>query len=111
MSKLNQEIKTKWLEALRSGAYNQGKGCLKNKNCEYCCLGVLADVLDPTLWNEEAYDYSSWGNPETTAYFQHEQAEQYDIEPVKTYEWDLMKMNDSLDYSFEQIADWIEENL
>lgn len=36
-----QEIKTKWIEALRSGEYKQGKKSLKNENGAYCCLGVL----------------------------------------------------------------------
>jgi len=39
-----QEIKTKWLEALRSGKYEQGAGHLC-KNDKYCCLGVLCDII------------------------------------------------------------------
>lgn len=37
------EIKEKWLGALRSGEYNQGKGALRI-NDSFCCLGVLADI-------------------------------------------------------------------
>ena len=32
-----------WIAALRSGKYQQGFGYL-NKNENYCCLGVLADI-------------------------------------------------------------------
>ena len=40
---MNQEIKTKWVVALRSGDYKQTKGKLKDAN-GYCCLGVLCDI-------------------------------------------------------------------
>lgn len=40
---MNQEIKTKWIEALRSGEYVQTKNALKNQN-GFCCLGVLCDI-------------------------------------------------------------------
>lgn len=32
-----------WVEALRSGKYEQGRGRLRRLD-NYCCLGVLADV-------------------------------------------------------------------
>lgn len=38
-------IKEDWIKALRSGKYKQGTGCLR-KGDEYCCLGVLCEVLD-----------------------------------------------------------------
>ncbi len=34
----------KWVAALRSGEYKQGKGCLENANGEFCCIGVLAKL-------------------------------------------------------------------
>ena len=43
---MNQEIKTKWINALRSGDYEQGQGALKNTDGQYCCLGVLCDLYD-----------------------------------------------------------------
>lgn len=42
---------TDWLEKLRSGKYKQGEGLLKYESeiedepCNYCCLGVLGEVL------------------------------------------------------------------
>ena len=40
---MNQQIKTKWVTALRSGKYNQTRSVLKDSN-GYCCLGVLCEV-------------------------------------------------------------------
>lgn len=34
----------KWVEALRSGKYEQGEGCLRDSNGRYCCLGVLTEL-------------------------------------------------------------------
>lgn len=41
---MNPEIKAKWLAALRSGEYKQGRGYLQNGKGEFCCLGVLCDL-------------------------------------------------------------------
>jgi hypothetical protein len=41
---MNQDIKKKWVEALRSGEYEQGKDQLRSSDDEFCCLGVLCDV-------------------------------------------------------------------
>lgn len=48
---MNEEIKAKWLEALRSGRFLQGTGQLKYQNTmdgpfRHCCLGVLCEVLN-----------------------------------------------------------------
>ena len=51
-----ENIKTKWIEALRSGKYEQGKGKLRSEDNKFCCLGVLADVLtDGKFWESEEY--------------------------------------------------------
>jgi hypothetical protein len=42
---VDQEIKTLWVEALRSGYYKQGKNVLKDNN-RYCCLGVLKHLIE-----------------------------------------------------------------
>lgn len=48
MPRMNPEIKEKWLTALRSGDYKQGKGWLcrveRDDSKTYCCLGVLTDL-------------------------------------------------------------------
>jgi hypothetical protein len=40
---MNQEIKQRWVEALRSGEYQQGKESLYHCG-KFCCLGVLTDL-------------------------------------------------------------------
>lgn len=45
VTRTREEVYKLWLEALRSGKYNQGTGRLRNKNEEkFCCLGVLQDL-------------------------------------------------------------------
>ena len=41
---MNREIGTKWVSALRSGKYKQGKCALHNAD-SFCCLGVLCEVM------------------------------------------------------------------
>ena len=42
--KVKPEIKKMWIEALTSGEYLQGQGCLRSDN-NFCCLGVLEDLF------------------------------------------------------------------
>jgi len=55
--KFTKEIKKNWIEALESGNYIQGKDMLLRKKnsaynvpeiTEYCCLGVLREVIPIT---------------------------------------------------------------
>lgn len=47
--KIKPEIKKRWIEALRSGEYEQAIGVLRKTDGvgrqRYCCLGVLCDVV------------------------------------------------------------------
>jgi hypothetical protein len=110
MGKMNPEIKEKWLKALRSGEYAQGKCQLRRWN-SFCCLGVLCDVIDASKWGKhkphnEGFVYEdghSASLPESIM----EKAK------ITDYEQDyLMDMNDGTPQrSFIEIADWIEESL
>lgn len=40
---MNPEVKAKWVAALRSGEFQQGKNALKSEE-GYCCLGVLCEL-------------------------------------------------------------------
>lgn len=42
---MDETIKRKWVKALRSGKYKQGRNALKNETNAFCCLGVLCEVL------------------------------------------------------------------
>jgi len=52
---MKQEIKAKWLQALRSGEYRQGRYTLRTSNNSFCCLGVLCD-----LYNKEDRGFWKW---------------------------------------------------
>lgn len=44
---MNQDIKSQWITALRSGNYTQGQGYLATETSEgrqHCCLGVLCEL-------------------------------------------------------------------
>lgn len=42
---MNPDVKAKWLEALRSGEYQQQTdGFLRTRSDGYCCLGVLSQI-------------------------------------------------------------------
>lgn len=43
MTRNQKEVVKKWLAALRSGSYRQGRGKLRRGD-EFCCLGVLCDL-------------------------------------------------------------------
>lgn len=77
-NKMKEKIKTLWAEALRSGEYDQGSGCLKKKDCtpKFCCLGVLTDLYckDKNVSWEEATelaresDYRNYNPTKATSY-------------------------------------------
>jgi hypothetical protein len=58
---MNADIKHSWLNALRSGAYEQAKGFLRKCNGadSFCCLGVLQDIIAPERWTQD--DNGDWG--------------------------------------------------
>lgn len=49
---MNKKLKAKWLVALRSGDYQQGKCTLKDREGRYCCYGVLAHILPQAIKEE-----------------------------------------------------------
>ncbi len=94
---MNKEIKAKWLKALRSGEYKQGKERLYHAG-RHCCLGVLADIQ---------------GEPIRSRKWCKDQREEYYLTGTglrKTASRKLATMNDDGD-SFANIANYIEQNL
>ena len=87
-----------WVEALRSGKYNQGFSALKHKKVDegfaFCCLGVGCEITDDSLANEFI------GMPPDSF---------YDLGGLSLNDAEeLASANDS-GSSFEEIADLIEE--
>ena len=103
---MNKSIKQKWLKALRSGEYEQGKNRFVTPEEEYdrfCCLGVLVNET-------EGFDFID-GNYYADGY-PSMLSDRFLKEIGLTYgqQADLVTMND-LGKSFKQIADYIEKNL
>lgn len=51
-------VKDKWLKALRSGKYKQGQGMLRDDEGGYCCLGVLVQELDGKIPTTDGCSFS-----------------------------------------------------
>jgi hypothetical protein len=64
---VNQDIKSRWVAALRSGEFPQGGSAL-NKNGKFCCLGVLCElavhdgVIESLEWMKNSVGYRSPGS-------------------------------------------------
>lgn len=56
---MNAELKAKWVEALRSGKYQQGREQLNEADQLFCCLGVLCEIegLDKFYENMDRVGY------------------------------------------------------
>jgi hypothetical protein len=97
------ELKAKWIEALRSGAYRQGRGQLKFGD-RYCCLGVLCKVM--------GVEFDACDNPiveKDSCYKDYLPLDEDDIEK-------LWRMNDAMvdgkrPNTFSDIADFIETSI
>lgn len=120
MEKMNQEVKQKWVAALRSGEYTQGQGSLKNAKSEYCCLGVLCDVakkegqevVEKYLTFEGVYAFDGkWLFPPHSVRDWAQLSTEAPYVLVGAGMERLDHLNDSGDFSFNQIADLIEASL
>lgn len=100
MKKLAKEFKEKWVNALRSGEYKQGKNALHNQFFgTYCCLGVAEDILK--IKSASTACLVGDGFPEAIR----GAASSNDLVAL------LTNMNDNQGKSFSEIADYIEANL
>jgi hypothetical protein len=57
----NREHMQQWVDALRSGKYTQGRSALRNRDDEYCCLGVACDVSGTGKWRPTGEIYDAEG--------------------------------------------------
>ena len=97
---MEKELKEKWISALRSGKYEQGKRHLSLDNC-YCCLGVLLEVdqaggCGKHYGLDEDHDEMLFG----------EELDRFGLSDRSANE--LARLNDG-GCSFDEIADWIED--
>lgn len=122
---LKLPIKRKWLAALRSGKYKQGTNGLRTNSLRspwrkpfssFCCLGVLADVVDPEGWQIKR-PHDEWAHRGEVGLLSLRvcgEACRMHRSEVSHFFHDAMptlaEMNDS-GKTFKQIAKWIEKNL
>lgn len=129
---MTKELKEKWVKALRSGEYEQGRKRLKQihfDDISYCCLGVLCDLIDPNGWEDDPELFTpafiiekvsiEGGTIPDDKFFarrddipsRHPLRLAFECVPVM----ELVKMNDGVDYrvpyTFAEIADYIEKNV
>jgi hypothetical protein len=115
---MKQEIKEKWVAALRSGEYKQGTEYL-NRNGNFCCFGVLTDLYI----QEKGLEWEdNWMGGKAMAFLG-----EGELPPVDVLRWAGMNniesveldqfgnrvkyhlLNDTYQYTFDQIADIIEK--
>ena len=126
---MNQEIKQKWVDALRSGKYEQGRGFLRVGD-KFCCLGVLCDLYmvenggkwEATFNGQGAQGFYT-GGADSRSFNRHlptrhvrNWAELNESDPhISDLDVELSVLNDGMtglgDKSFDDIADLIEDNL
>ena len=113
---MNQIIKQKWLDALRSGQYEQTRANLRNKH-GFCCLGVLCDLYvkeyTDVNWVYQDSRYQLINNKATLPYEVREWAKLKESNPlVKSGDGltSLAELNDG-GKTFNEIAQVIEEQL
>lgn len=129
--RMDPAVKAKWVAALRSGAYKQGKNFLRQRKphqrAEYCCLGVLCEIaagegvissakrnLDAMEFNAYSYgpeSYSLVPPPEVTRWARLPNGVPNPSVPYKDAKRSMSFLNDREGLDFNQIADIIEEQL
>jgi hypothetical protein len=115
---MNKDVQEKWTTALRSGKYSQAHGKLRTPE-GLCCLGVLCEVAvengAPVKYDADNYTYNDaayvlpfavrdWAGLAGTD-------PSIDIEVEGIARPCLSELNDTANFTFEQIADVIEEKL
>ena len=116
---MNKKVKQKWIAALESGDYKQGKNFLKNKN-KFCCLGVLCDLYAKETgkgkWNNRnrfTDEKDDIGDSQTLTLGVMEWAGLDEANPSFKLDDDITSLANENDKgrSFKHIAVLIEENL
>lgn len=110
MDKLPIDFKTKWVAALRSGEYKQTDGKLYRSGFErtslktgYCCLGVACIVAGYPKEELAGLSIIPQRFYKVPAMLCGGVGERYAVQA-------LTNLNDMKNYSFNQIADYIEQN-
>jgi hypothetical protein len=113
---MNPDLKKRWVAALRSGEYEQGEGLLSYTETAsgityYCCIGVLCDILKD---ESDLFAVSYFINKVNYYGYSYNTLSEEQREYVKILSpimKELIDLNDNQLATFNEIADYIEENL
>jgi hypothetical protein len=114
-----KELFDKWLEGLRSGKFIQGNGALRRSvDNSYCCIGVLGEVSGKCKWGEPGQDHEIIETGYRFSNYVVTLPKELEVSDIYIEEEDggitlaskLIDLNDSLEWSFHEIADWLEAN-
>lgn len=114
---MNSQVKQRWVKALRSGEYEQGRSALRSSSNGFCCLGVLCDVYaqdHDVEWEKDGFDLYTFDHaneylPDSVRIW----AELNDVNPSVSHKNHIICLSDLNDTgrTFDQIANIIEEQL
>lgn len=138
---MNQDIKKRWVDALRSGEYEQAKNYLSTPD-GYCCLGVLCEIAvedgvvfkdDETYFSKEEpqNDFSAEELPRAVIEWAGLEDENHAENPLSDVKYarnandvsihlprpagrenaHLSELNDDMGFDFKMIADVVERTL
>lgn len=117
MSEPNKANIRKWVEALRSGEYKQGRGQLRVGD-SFCCLGVACEISGVSQWSGRFYgddgDYEDAVLPESVGRWLGVDGDNIAVDArfvehgAPRSSFVLTELNDVRRLSFSQIADAIE---
>lgn len=106
--KVKKEDIQKWANALRSGKYKQGLLCLQF-NGNYCCLGVACDLFIPRKKLVlDSYKNIEGGFPGRNQPYAPKWLQNINVDFEEKVDISLSEINDSKEYSFNEIADLLE---
>lgn len=122
MTTKQKAVIKKWVTALRSGKYKQGRGTLAQQigsNTHYCCLGVLCDlaVKSKIITKHKKKRFFVFGGKTSTlpqtvskwAGLQDNSGSYYSNDATYSIT-SLIDLNDTDRWKFKKIADLIESN-
>jgi len=124
---MDESVKQEWVEALRSGKYEQGTGTLckqADDDVKYCCLGVLCDLVKDRVggqWHNVSFELVDFrfdvkGEKSRIEILPRAVVTTFDL-PSQEVDIDgttLTSLNDGIgcdQHSFDEIADLIEQHL
>ena len=124
---MDKSVKQEWVEALRSGEYEQATGVLRRQTddgIKHCCLGVLCDIVKDRVngcWSDVNFEsvdfrFDVEGEKSCIEILPKAIVTKFDL-PSPEVEIDgttLTSLNDGIgcdQHSFDEIADVIEQNL